>query len=470
MNGFTFLVDIGLVRALAESGDSPFIHGDWFQLAKSGTFFSPVYGKVTISPQDLATMVRNFREVTPKAPTELPIDYDHKSDNPEQHAAGEAKAAGWIENLQLRSGGTELWCKPKWTRRAAEMIAAGEYRFVSPFFLTNYLDKATGKKVGPTLKAAAITNRPFLEGMQEIPAPAIAASDTAVREFGSDKRVMQAVPTAVKGVSMKEEKDEKEEMCSECKKPMSECECSDGEEEVGLSCPQCGAPVAHKSKHQAEDQKESAAASVLEGVKKALDEGGLGEDREGDPDYKVKKGEKKMSEENKDVIALQEKLQAQEEQIRQLSEKNGETEKALKALQNREKDSQVEQLISRAMSEGKINAKLAGTKEAPGWARTFAMSDAKGFESWLENAPTIVEFGERGTSHEEAADDASTTASKIKELAEVKMSESGGRLTFADATKMVFAENRSLADQYDREMIGERVPASSTISKVRRLQ
>jgi hypothetical protein len=162
-----------------QAAAGPFVAGDWFQLAKVGTFFSPIYGKITIAPQDLATMFTNFKTKTPLAPTQLPIDYDHLSDEPQKPEDG--KAAGWVQDLQIRDGGQTLWCSPLWTRRAAEMIANGEYRFVSPFFLTDYLDKASGKKIGPTLKAVAITNRPFLEGMQPIPAPAIAASERARR-------------------------------------------------------------------------------------------------------------------------------------------------------------------------------------------------------------------------------------------------------------------------------------------------
>lgn len=453
MTGFTFLYELGAVSLNDRGGSDPFVYGDWFQLAKSGTFFSPVYGKVTISPKDLATMERNFREVTPLAPTQLPIDYDHKSDDPTQHAAGEAKAAGWIDGLQLRNGGTELWCKPKWTRRAAEMISAGEYRFVSPYFLTNYLDKATGKKVGPTLKAAAITNRPFLEGMQEIPAPAIAASDTAVREFGSNRKVAVPVPTAVirKGIRMKEE-EEAPKVCPECEKPMDECTCEDeGEEEaVGLACPQCGAPVAHESKHAATKEKESDASSILDGVKKVLGDGA------------PKKEEKKMSE-----VTESKETQELRDQIRQLSEKNAETEKVLKALQAKSEKSETETLVNLALSEGKITPKIAGTVDAPGWARSFAAKDPEGFKTWLTEAPKLVEFGERGTSKDDAVDDATSVAEKLHQLVEVKMSENSN-LPYADATKRVLAENRALADQYDRVMIGDRTPASAP-SNIRRL-
>ncbi len=192
VEGFYFLADLSRRFADAVDGkSSPYVQGKWFQLAKTGTFYSPHYGKVEVSPQMLSTMVKNFKTITPLAPTQLPIDYDHLSDDPQK--PGDGRAAGWVEDLRLSPDGQRLEFLPKWTKPAAEMIAKGEYRFVSPFFLTQYMDKRSGKKVGPTLKAVAITNRPFLEGMQEIPAPAIAASERIARQFSTDRRMAVAV-------------------------------------------------------------------------------------------------------------------------------------------------------------------------------------------------------------------------------------------------------------------------------------
>ena len=89
--GFFFLSDLsGSVRFddKATTPASPFVQGDWFQVAKTGRFFSPVYGQVDISPDMLATMYRNFKTKTPRPPTQLPIDYDHLSDDPKQPEDG----------------------------------------------------------------------------------------------------------------------------------------------------------------------------------------------------------------------------------------------------------------------------------------------------------------------------------------------------------------------------------------------
>lgn len=498
MKGYFFLQDIsGSVRKLDDrGGNDPFVQGDWFQLATSGTFYSPVYGKVTITPQDLATMLKNFKTITPLAPTQLPIDYDHLSDEPQ--LPGQARAAGWVEDLQLRDGGKELWCLPKWTRSAAKMIADGEYRFVSPYFLTDYKDKRTGKNVGPTLKAVAITNRPFLEGMEEIPAPAIAASDASIKQFGKMKRV--AVPLrraahAIKSAQRSSISMADDKPGGEAKKPSA-----------ALKCPQCGAGVSNDGSHMKPPvtlDDEGAGDGDVD-----MDEGGKADDREGDPDYESKDVAKdkvgddpmdpqlsdgadaddpldtdvqdhgeEVGEEMKDKTKMSEKSDKTKmsprerrmaEEINQLKTKSAETERALRDLQRGDRRRMSEEMIEKGLRSGQLTKKMVGTAEKPGWAMTESFNHPKRFRDWLRTAPRVVEFGERGTASETAADSAATTATKIEQLAGIAMSENKS-LRYGDAVKKVLSENKPLADAYDREMIGERQPSSTRSAGIRRL-
>lgn len=134
----------------------------WIQIARTGNFVSQRYGKFSITTADLTQMLSNFKTVTPKAPTRLPIDYDHLSMDPQR--PGDGVAAGWISDLELRADGNELWGLVEWTPDAAKAIKARQYQFVSPSFVKDYVYK-DGNVIGTTLLAAAITNHPFLEGM-----------------------------------------------------------------------------------------------------------------------------------------------------------------------------------------------------------------------------------------------------------------------------------------------------------------
>jgi hypothetical protein len=150
------------------------------QVAKTGSFQSKRYGKFSITRDDLAQMLHNFNNVTPKAPTLLPVDWDHLSMQ-ESVRPGDGAAAGWMKRLELRDGGDTLWAEVEWTPKGAEAIKNREYQFVSPSFVKDHTHK-DGQKIGTTLLAAAITNHPFLEGMQALTlrTPAIAGVHLSV--------------------------------------------------------------------------------------------------------------------------------------------------------------------------------------------------------------------------------------------------------------------------------------------------
>ena len=132
----------------------------WVQVLRVGRFTHPTYGEFEVTADDLASMVRNFTEgVRPRPPTRLVVDYNHGDQS--------GRAAGWITALEVRNG-AELWAQVEWTDEAAAAIRNREYQFTSAEFAWAYHDKEDGGDHGPTLLAMAITNRPFVEGMQPL--------------------------------------------------------------------------------------------------------------------------------------------------------------------------------------------------------------------------------------------------------------------------------------------------------------
>ncbi len=142
------------VYSLADSSQS------WAQVLRVGHFSHPSYGEFEVTPESLQNMVANFTNgVRPIPPTRLVVDYNHGDQN--------GRAAGWITALEVRNG-SELWARVEWTDEAAEAIRRREYQFTSAEFAWAYQDKGDGTDRGPTLLAMAITNRPFVEGMQPL--------------------------------------------------------------------------------------------------------------------------------------------------------------------------------------------------------------------------------------------------------------------------------------------------------------
>lgn len=96
-------------------------------------------------------------------PGDVLIDFEHQSLNTSTNGMP-APAAGWFKQLEWREGDGLYVTDARWTENAAKMIAAREYRHISPVFA---FDK-TGVVCG--IVSAALTNTPALEGLTDFAA------------------------------------------------------------------------------------------------------------------------------------------------------------------------------------------------------------------------------------------------------------------------------------------------------------
>jgi phage I-like protein len=91
------------------------------------------------------------------------IDFEHQTMLASQNGQP-APAAGWFSKLEWRDNGLYA-IDVEWTERASQMIAGGEYKYISPVFA---YDKKTGAI--KNLFNAALTNNPALDGMDAVAA------------------------------------------------------------------------------------------------------------------------------------------------------------------------------------------------------------------------------------------------------------------------------------------------------------
>lgn len=109
-----------------------------------------------LTPEDMARLVAEAEA----RETDYPIDYEHQIIEAKKNGQP-APAAGWFRRLEAREDG--LWAVDvRWTERARRMIAAGEYRYISPVF--TYRKDGTVER----LLMAAITNFPALDGLTDL--------------------------------------------------------------------------------------------------------------------------------------------------------------------------------------------------------------------------------------------------------------------------------------------------------------
>jgi phage I-like protein len=89
------------------------------------------------------------------------IDYEHQTLLAEKNGKP-APAAGWIGGLEARDDGLYA-VEVEWTAAAAEMIAAKQYRYISPVFP---YDKRNGNVMA--VEYAALTNYAGLDGLTDL--------------------------------------------------------------------------------------------------------------------------------------------------------------------------------------------------------------------------------------------------------------------------------------------------------------
>jgi len=126
----------------------------WINILPIGTIYDRRYGKVVVDKALIDKMVSNYKAGIPAY--QLSVDLDHEG----------GKAYGWIKELEARDDG--LYAFVEFNQDGANLIKEGEYKYVSAEWDTNYLDKRTGKEVGPTLLGFALTNRPAHPEVEEL--------------------------------------------------------------------------------------------------------------------------------------------------------------------------------------------------------------------------------------------------------------------------------------------------------------
>jgi Mu-like prophage I protein len=143
----------------------------WVQCGKIGNFFSKRYKKFEITEQTLQELASNFDG-------EIVADYDHYSTLPlEKRPAPDAGvAAGWVKKVEQR--GNTFWAFVEWTKKAAQQIREKQFRYISPTYdPVAVSSEGEPRPIGAKLLAIALTNQPFLTGMQAVSLSAATGSE-----------------------------------------------------------------------------------------------------------------------------------------------------------------------------------------------------------------------------------------------------------------------------------------------------
>jgi len=176
-------VRVELAAALSDDAadDSP----KWVQVTREGYFPGYMGGlkPFSFTRKDLLAMVANVRSHPSFAldaaggPSGhvIPWDFNHASE--QDPTAGVlpvsgAPAQGWTLDLEVRNnavdGHAELWALTQFLEPARTYVRMGQYKWASVAVALNAVDPQSGQNIGAMVTSIALTNTPFVEGMESL--------------------------------------------------------------------------------------------------------------------------------------------------------------------------------------------------------------------------------------------------------------------------------------------------------------
>lgn len=170
----------------------------WVQIAKQGAFAGHPSGPFRLDEKTFDEIIRNFRATENRV---IPWDFEHASEMPATEGSipeRGAPAQGWITDLKIEGG--DLYGLTNWGELAREYIHSKKYRFCSPAIRFGSKDRVTGKNIGARLTSVALTNEPFLDGMQPLAAKDGAAATVTMMSAKGESIVWDGPAQAWKTV------------------------------------------------------------------------------------------------------------------------------------------------------------------------------------------------------------------------------------------------------------------------------
>jgi Mu-like prophage I protein len=141
----------------------------WKHIASVGDYKGHPAGGFRFTQEAFDQIIRNFD----KRETKLNVDYEHQTFN--RGLKGHIPTAGWINKLELREDGDELWALLSLLPDAADKVRAKQARQCSPVIVPDSTDRNSGDDIGFELRSLALTNDPFLDGLHPFQLTRVAA-------------------------------------------------------------------------------------------------------------------------------------------------------------------------------------------------------------------------------------------------------------------------------------------------------
>lgn len=133
----------------------PEVKTSWIDIIREGTWQHQKYGIINITVDKLKKLAENFTNRILGRDVSITIEH-----NDELGRIGEYKEVK-IENGKLRG-------LIEWTEKGIQLLSDKAFKYFSPEYVENYIDKETKDSRGACLVGGSVTNKPFLTGLSPI--------------------------------------------------------------------------------------------------------------------------------------------------------------------------------------------------------------------------------------------------------------------------------------------------------------
>jgi hypothetical protein len=196
----------------SDESDAP----TWVQIAREGQYLGYMGGlqPFEFTRAHFDEMVRNLRtnpayKMGASGKGDGPVvpwDFNHASEiDPTMGSlpATGAPAQAWTYDLEARAGAdgkAELWALTKFLEPAKTYIRDGKFKWSSVAVTFDATHPETGKNIGAILTSIALTNTPFIEGMQELAATRGVRANYGPTYYGESADGPEAALQMIRGV------------------------------------------------------------------------------------------------------------------------------------------------------------------------------------------------------------------------------------------------------------------------------
>ncbi|NOS67906.1 MAG: hypothetical protein HOO67_06135 [Candidatus Peribacteraceae bacterium] len=393
----------------------------WIQIMRTGEWRHPQYGEFSIQPSDILMFKENFEQNV--RGVDIAVDCEHEP---------EKGAAGWIRQMEARDNGHELWAFVEWTPRGETLVASGEFRYISPEFDFRYKDPETQRIVENVIYGVALTNRPFLKGMESV----VLTEEAGMAVFSEGKGMKQGMKFGELLDAMKSR-----EVVDKAVNVLS-----NAQDLLMTASNLVGDCIYDEALSEAD--KEKKVLSVLKDLPEAIL--AILKDVE-----VVKASEQALSLVNRAEKALKEEGAMETVSLKEHNDLKAEVRKLTDgAVALQAKADQAEAKLKEMEADKSVEAAVRAGKITPAqreWAKGYALKDPTGFASFVKDAPVVVKLSERTTEQGGAGQGSGDEGKSASEQLHAKAKElqaANQGMKFSEALSRAGKENPELYEQY----------------------